>query len=133
VHRRPTVRVVRSSVLLLALAAGVLVGCGNSSSSSPPKACAVIHGGRYTLVGRNIAWNTTCLSLAKPGTVVFTILNKDEGTAHNLHVSGPGVNVKTDLEPGPNTQTLTVTLPKAGTYNFDCDIHASMEGQLRVG
>ena len=131
--RRPACRAVRSSALLLAVVGSVLVGCGKSSSSGAPKQCTAIRGGRYTLVGRNIAWNTTCLTLAKPGTVTFTILNKDQGTAHNLHVSGPGVNVKTDLEPGPNTQTLTVKLPQAGTYDFDCDIHATMEGQLRVG
>ena len=127
--RRP----VRSVALLVAVAAVSLVGCSKSSPSTAPQQCTAIRGGHYTLTGLNLAWNTACLSLAKPSTVVFTIVNKDQGTAHNLHVSGPGLNVKTELEAGPDTQTLTVKIPQAGTYDFDCDIHATMEGQIRVG
>lgn len=124
-------RAVRAA-LASVLAATALVGCGKSSSSGSARPCTAIHGGRYTLVAHNIAWNVTCLSLAKPGAVTFTVENKDE-VAHNLHVSGPGVNTKTALQMGPTTQTLTVTFASAGTYDFDCDIHATMEGQLRVG
>jgi plastocyanin len=57
-----------------------------------------------------------------PGT--YTLLVHDHSTIHNFHLFGPGgVNAVTDVD-ATGDFTFTVTLV-AGTYNFDCDAHAS--------
>jgi plastocyanin len=55
----------------------------------------------------------------------------DQSSIHNFHLTGPGVNVKTDIG-ATGTKTFTVTLKK-GTYKFVCDPHASsMKGSFTV-
>jgi plastocyanin len=55
----------------------------------------------------------------------------DKSSIHNFHLTGPGVNVKTDVSQ-TGTKTFTVTLKK-GTYRFVCDPHASqMKGSFKV-
>jgi plastocyanin len=55
----------------------------------------------------------------------------DKSSAHNFHLSGPGVNVKTAV-PATGSKTFNVTLKK-GTYKFVCDPHASnMKGSFKV-
>ncbi len=112
----------------LLLATATLASCG-SDSSAAPKNCRTASGGKITLVASNVAWNASCLD-AKPGTVDFTINNKDD-VQHNLRISGNGVNAHTKLQNGPVTQHLSVHLA-AGTYTYVCDIHANMEGKLYV-
>jgi hypothetical protein len=65
-----------------------------------------------------------------PGT--YTLLVHDLSAEHNFHLSGPGVDVTTDVTfVGDQTFTITVT---NGTYNFVCDVHASrMHGLFTAG
>jgi hypothetical protein len=65
-----------------------------------------------------------------PGT--YTIRIQDSADIHNFHLTGPGVNMATDIEQtGTFTWTVTFT---AGTYHFQCDPHAStMFGNFTVG
>jgi plastocyanin len=66
----------------------------------------------------------------EPGT--YTIRVQDLSEIHNFHLTGPGVNMATDIEQ-TGTVTWTVTL-SAGTYHFQCDPHAStMFGNFTVG
>ncbi len=116
------------AAVCLLLVAGALASCG-SDSSAAPKNCRSASGGNVTLVASNVAWDAPCLE-AKPGTVDFTVDNKDD-VQHNLRVSGNGVNEHTKLQNGPVTQHLSVRLT-AGTYSYVCDIHANMEGKLYV-
>ena len=59
------------------------------------------------------------------------IVVQDRSSAHNFHLSGPGVNKATGVG-GTGTTTWTVTL-RRGTYRFVCDPHASgMKGSFRV-
>ena len=61
----------------------------------------------------------------------YTLNVDDQGTIHNFHLTGPGVDVKTDVS-GTGKKSFTVTLQK-GTYKFMCDPHASsMNGTLTV-
>lgn len=89
-----------------------------------------------TLVAKNTLWDKTELE-AKAGEITFTVDNQDGGILHNLHIykgaDASGEDVKmTELEAGPVTQTLTVTL-EPGSYFFVCDVHpATMEGTLQV-
>ena len=57
---------------------------------------------------------------------------EDLSSAHNFHLTGPGVDVMTDVA-GEGVETFTVEL-QAGTYDFVCDPHASsMRGSIAVG
>jgi hypothetical protein len=62
----------------------------------------------------------------------YTLLVHDLSEEHNFHLSGPGVNVTTDVGfTGDQSFTITVT---DGTYNYICDVHAySMHGQFTGG
>ncbi len=65
-----------------------------------------------------------------PGT--YTLLIHDRSSFHNFHLSGPGVNVATDIE-STGDATFTITLTD-GTYFFQCDAHAGqMNGKFTVG
>ena len=69
------------------------------------------------------------VSKLKAGTYVFKIA--DKSSAHNFHLTGPGVNKKTSVG-GTGTTTWTLTLKK-GKYKYVCDPHASfMKGAFTV-
>jgi plastocyanin len=126
-------RFVRSGVAaaLLVCLPVALVACSSSKGSAKSAdGCRAISG-KTTLVARDVAWDVKCLT-AKPGTVDFTIINKDSGVQHNLRVTGQGVNAHTKLQDGPVTQKLSVDLTRTGRYSFVCDIHPNMEGTLTV-
>jgi plastocyanin len=61
-----------------------------------------------------------------------TITVTDNSVDHNFHLTGPGVNVATDIEfVGTMTWTLTFT---DGIYRFVCDPHVDvMNGRFAVG
>jgi plastocyanin len=61
----------------------------------------------------------------------YRIKIEDKSSAHNFHLTGPGVN-KTTSVGGVSETIWTVTL-KPGTYTFRCDAHANqMRGTFRV-
>ena len=65
-----------------------------------------------------------------PGT--YTLVVHDHSSLHNFRLTGPGVNVATDIETA-NDSTFTITLTD-GTYFFQCDPHAAqMKGKFTVG
>jgi len=66
----------------------------------------------------------------QPGT--YTIQIKDQSPEHDFHLTGPGVDMATDVE-GAGTFTWTVTFTD-GTYHFQCDPHSTtMFGNFTVG
>jgi spore coat protein U-like protein len=61
----------------------------------------------------------------------YTLLVHDLSAEHDFHLSGPGVEVLTDVEfVGDKTFTITVS---NGTYNFVCDPHSSRMHGLFTG
>jgi hypothetical protein len=65
----------------------------------------------------------------EPGPVTITVT--DNASAHNWHLTGPGVDVQTDVA-GEGEETFEVTL-EAGEYTYVCDPHASsMKGSFTV-
>jgi hypothetical protein len=61
----------------------------------------------------------------------YTLVVHDLSEEHNFHLSGPGVNVPTDIEfVGDKTFTITVG---DGTFNFVCDPHSSRIHGLFTG
>jgi hypothetical protein len=82
--------------------------------------------------GTNIAltMNGTRVTHLAAGTYVIQV--HDNSTFHNFHLTGPGVDQKTDVD-FKGTETWTVTLTD-GVYRFVCDPHASfMNGTFTVG
>ena len=64
------------------------------------------------------------------GTYVIQV--RDNSTFHNFHLTGAGVDRKTEID-FKGTQTWTVTFTD-GVYRFVCDPHASfMKGSFTVG
>lgn len=64
-----------------------------------------------------------------PGT--YTLKVEDKSSSHNFHLTGPGVDVKTDVS-FEGEQTFTITL-QSGQYHFQCDPHSSsMNGDFTV-
>lgn len=67
-----------------------------------------------------------------------TVNFQNKGSAiHNFHVLGvkgaDGKEPQTQLLPGGQSETLTFTIATAGTYDFQCDVHAAeMKGKLTV-
>lgn len=62
----------------------------------------------------------------------YTLLVHDLSEEHNFHLSGPGVDVTTDVA-FTGDQTFTITIAN-GTYNFICDVHStSMHGTFTGG
>jgi plastocyanin len=63
----------------------------------------------------------------------YTIEVRDQSINHNFHLSGPGVDQRTEVET-IGTQTWTVTLQDRARYTFVCDPHNTvMRGSFTTG
>ena len=61
----------------------------------------------------------------------YTLLVHDLSEEHNFHLSGPGIDVTTDVVfTGDKTFTINVT---NGTYTFICDVHSTTMHGLFTG
>jgi len=129
----------RRGLLVGALAAplaGVLAACGSRSSGSGGSGRTVGSAGspvtEATVVSPSTSFDVTTLYVPAGRPVTISYQNRHQGVPHNLHVSGPGVDAKTVVQAGPNTQTLTVTFGQPGDYGYVCDVHSSMTGVVRA-
>jgi hypothetical protein len=62
----------------------------------------------------------------------YTLLVHDHSSFHNFHLSGPNVEIRTDVA-GTGDSTYTIDLTD-GIYTFVCDAHnAQMRGTFTVG
>jgi hypothetical protein len=114
-------------IVLIALAIGCcLVAAAPTTAEPLPLIGSVGPGFGISVTDSNGA----ALKHLDPGT--YVLLVHDLSEEHNFHLSGPGVDVATDVTfVGDKTFTITVT---DGTYNFVCDVHASrMHGLFTVG
>ena len=63
----------------------------------------------------------------------YTIEVRDQSINHNFHLSGPGVDMRTEVE-NIETVTWTVTLQDRARYTFVCDPHNTvMRGSFTTG
>lgn len=63
----------------------------------------------------------------------YTIEVRDRSSEHNFHLSGPGVDERTDVG-FIGTATWTVTLQNGARYTYVCDPHSTtMRGSFTVG
>jgi plastocyanin len=115
---------VRVSLLLAVVVGAVaMVGAGSAATSK----LSGVAGPGFTITLKS---GGKVVKTLKAGT--YTVVVSDKSSSHNFHLFGPGVN-KTTSVPFTGTQTWTVKL-KAGTYTYQCDIHASvgMKGSFKV-
>jgi plastocyanin len=136
-------------VLVAALVATALVGAGCGGDDEPDEAATITEttdtdtttdatteagSGLAGTVGPgfDISLETAdgaSVTTLAPGSYELTV--EDLSSAHNFHLTGPGVDVSTSVSE-EGTQTFTVEL-QAGTYEFVCDPHASqMNGSIDV-
>ncbi len=134
----------RRLVALVAVLALAGTGCGGGSDEDSvgqrgdgPTTTARRQGeadGPGSILGlsaKSIAFDKQALTAAG-GSVSIRFDNQDNGVPHNLHVTGSGVDEKTEIAAGPATQTLKLNL-RPGTYTYVCDVHPQqMKGELIV-
>ncbi len=89
------------------------------------------------LMAKNIAFNTSTITVPAGANVTVNFDNQDANVPHNLAVYD-SANLKTtifkgDIITGPKTITYTFDAPTTpGTYYFRCDVHPGMNGQFIV-
>jgi plastocyanin len=80
-----------------------------------------------TVSQKGLRFNVEELSIKKGQTVVFV---NDDRTAHNITVSGEGLNLNGGLQqPGGE---FKVPFTKAGVYQVSCGIHPKMKLSITV-
>jgi plastocyanin len=127
----------RRTIQLAAIAGAVLAvaGCGGSSSSSSSSSSAAPAAsggsGGNALSGTVGPGFTISMDKTSVPAGSYTLTVDDQSSGHNFHLTGDGVDVKTEVSE-TGTKTFQITL-KPGTYKFQCDPHASsMNGTLTV-
>lgn len=121
----------RRAIILLAV---VFAACGRgqdpSVSEDAPSGPALTE---LAVVAKNTAFAPKQLKAPAGEELTITFRNEDVGVNHSFHLSGGSAgDAKTDILPGPATATVKITLAAPATYNFQCDVHSSMTGQLFV-
>lgn len=93
-------------------------------------------GGGITLVATDNKFDQTALTVKANEAATVTFQNKGSAL-HNWHVLGvqdtSGKEVKGELIGGGKSETITFTIAKPGTYDYQCDVHpVEMKGKLTV-
>ncbi len=105
-----------------------------ATTTMPPTGGAVTVG----LIAKNIAFNTSTITVPACSNVTVAFDNQDSGIPHNFAVySDPGLSntiFKGAIITGPKAITYTFKAPCApGDYWFRCDVHpAAMNGKFIV-
>jgi hypothetical protein len=117
------------SKLVVAVAVVFLAGAGGAARAADPVLTADVGAGdAFTIVLADAS--SSPVKHLDPGT--YSLVVHDHSSFHNFHLSGPGVDVTTDVD-AVGDRTFTVTFVD-GTYFFQCDQHAAqMKGQFTVG
>ncbi len=90
-------------------------------------AASVRAGAPVTVTQKGLQFSVEELSLAKGQVVTFV---NDDRTAHNITVSGEGMNLNGGLQqPGAD---FKVPFAKPGTYSVSCGIHPKMKMTITV-
>jgi cytochrome c oxidase subunit 2 len=86
------------------------------------------------LAAQNIAYSTNALQATADAAFTIHFNNQDNGTPHNVEIKDPAgaTAFKGDIITGPKEIDYAVPPLKAGTYSFNCSVHASMTGTLTV-
>ena len=117
-------------VLPVLASAAVMAGAGASAAGATAKAHRAA-GTKISVKATEYKFALSATSLAKPGTVTFTVKNAGH-IAHDFSIDGKKTAL---LSPGKHA-TLTVKFAKAGKYAYKCTVsgHAAlgMKGTFKV-
>jgi len=114
--------------LLIGIVAVVAVSIPAAATGEPNVTLTAVVGPGFNISLKNA--DGTGVSHLDPGSYDVTVT--DNSIEHNFHLSGPGVDQKTDVE-GMGTVNWTVTITD-GTYTFICDAHPTqMKGSFTAG
>lgn len=117
----------RTAIIALASLV-VLVVAGFAVAATSPTTLFGSVGPGFSITLRDAQGNA--VTRVEPGE--FQIEVDDKSEEHNFHLSGPGVDVSTDVAT-VGKQTFNVTLAN-GRYTFVCDPHSlQMRGSFNVG
>jgi plastocyanin len=126
---------------VVALAVLGLAGCGGDGESSGDTGTEATETTETT--GGGTASGSALSGSVGPGFEIsmeqtqapagsYTLTVDDRSSSHNFHLTGPGVDVSTEVG-DEGSRTFEVEL-QPGTYTFVCDPHSgSMNGTLTVG
>ena len=128
----------RAALLILLVLVGLAAGCGGdddeaSTTTEAATTEASGSGGGTTLngsVGPGFEISLDGTDGLSAGS--YKLVVNDQSTAHNFHLTGPGIDVSTEVgEEGEKSFDIEL---QAGEYTFVCDPHASqMNGSFTVG
>jgi hypothetical protein len=132
----------RAALLFLFVVLGLgVAGCGGSDDEGSDTTAATTEastegtgsGGGTTLngsVGPGFDISLDGTDGLTPGS--YTLVVNDQSDQHNFHLTGPGVDVSTEVGE-TEEESFDIEL-QAGEYTFVCDPHASqMNGSFTVG
>jgi hypothetical protein len=132
----------RAALLFLLVLFGLTVaGCGGSDSEGSATTAATTEASTES---NGSGGGTTLNGSVGPGFDIsldgtdgltagsYTLVVNDQSDQHNFHLTGPGVDVSTEVsETGEKSFDIEL---QAGEYKFACDPHASqMNGSFTVG
>ena len=125
--------------VLAVLAVAVLAACGGSTASGSTAAATTSPAGGSSGTSSEIAIKDFAFAPAtitvKAGTTV-TWTNNDGATHNVTSTDGPGTGAATtptfSSQPMAQGATFSYTFKEAGTYYYECSIHASMASMHAV-
>ena len=126
----------RSRAALLIVLVLLIAGCGgdDDEGSATTEATTEATGSSGTTlngsVGPGFEISLDGTDGLTPGS--YTLVVDDQSSAHNFHLTGPGVDVSTEV--GEEEEESFEIELQAGEYTYVCDPHASqMNGSFTVG
>ncbi|HUQ22671.1 MAG TPA: plastocyanin/azurin family copper-binding protein [Gaiellaceae bacterium] len=129
----------RAALSILLVVCGLAAaGCGGNDAETGTTTGAATEAGSGTGGGKTLNGSVgPGFDISLDGTDGVTtgsyeLVVNDQSTAHNFHLTGPGVDVSTEVG-AEGEKTFEIDL-QAGEYTFQCDPHASqMNGSFTVG
>ncbi len=125
----------------LTVTALALAGCGGSNEEAAPTDTGTTTTEPSTPAGSTLKGSvgpgfeisvTTqdghAVTTLAPGS--YTLDVDDMASSHNFHLTGPGVDVSTDVG-GEGTESFPIDV-QPGSYSFVCDVHPSINGSFEV-
>ncbi len=111
---------------LVAFAA--LIACGQAATSASPSAAAA--GAKAASVTyKSFAVSPASLTVSPGATITW---KNDDGTTHTVTAGKPGSTTGLIDKQVPAGTTVTLTLDKAGSFDFFCSFHNSMVTHIEV-
>lgn len=116
------------------LAAGLTAAQGEANTTAPsgdvPDYAVSLFEAK---AGSGFAWSIKELSFPAGSKVALTYNSSKATAPHNVHAYVPELGVGRLLNPDEGTASISFTMPASGEVKFKCDVHAEMQGVVKVG